>query len=49
MLSHFSVSPLETGYRTPTPASMRVFPHPPIEPLPLPADPNIPLHWGIEP
>lgn len=27
-----SLFPLETGYRTPTPASMRVFPHPPTSP-----------------
>jgi len=34
---------LETPYPTPTPASMRVLPHP----LP-PPHPGIPLHWSIE-
>jgi hypothetical protein len=49
MLSLFLVSPLETPYPIlPSPASMRVFHHPPTHPLP-PPHPGIPLHWGIEP
>jgi hypothetical protein len=45
MISPFLVSPPQTPYHLPPPASMRVLPHPPT----LPQHPSIPLPWVIEP
>ena len=44
MLFPFPVSPPQTPIPSPSPAYMRVCPHP----LP-PHPPGIPLHWGIKP
>ena len=50
MLSSFLVYPLEPPYPIPSsPASIRVFSHPPTHPFLPPWGPCIPLHWGIEP